>query len=255
MNKQKFEDIKIGESEFNISSRGGMVTGWKYKGADIIPELHQKENSTSLRGGVPICFPFFGPSPEGMKNIPQHGWLRNEELSGKIVEEAENKTVVQFSKESAPTEEYPWKLRYTIIHTLAENGVETILEVERLEDRQKEDAPINPAFHPYFAIEQDGQTKIDGVEPNFSPKDYGIDITDNTDITISTQGGLVKMQTKGFGKVWIWSDDAENYACIEPVIQEPTKFNTPEGKFLTPREKNQIMMRLTITEQERKWQL
>jgi len=261
----KMERINIGESEFEVSAKGGMITGWKHKDKDIIPELHQKENSTSLRGGVPICFPFFGPSPIGMESIPQHGWLRNEELSGKMVEnynpgdikidsdkkgalieQIKNKTVIQFSKENEPTAEYPWKLKYTITHILTEDGMETVLEIERLNDGQEEDAPINPAFHPYFAIKQDGQTKIDGEEPNFSPNDYGIDITDDSDIVISTQGGLIKMQTEGFGKVWIWSDNPDKYACIEPVIQEPEKFNTPEGKFLKQREKIQVSMKLGI---------
>ena len=56
------------------------------------------------------------------------------------------------------------------------------------------------------------------------------------------------METRGFGKVWIWTDDPKQYGCIEPVVQAPDKFNTSEGKFLKKGEKISLKMKLSIRE-------
>jgi D-hexose-6-phosphate mutarotase len=251
-----FKNIEVGKSKFNISSKGAMITGWKYKGKDIIPELHQKESSTSLRGGVPICFPFFNASPPGMENIPQHGWLRNEELPGQIISQTADEIIIQFSKSNQPIENYPWRLKYIITHKLTAQSEESILEIERLNDGEKKDAPINPAFHPYFTINPAGQAKIGEHTPKFTEDFYytGISLVRDTEVSedgtiiISTRVGEIEMKTKGFKIVCLWTDNSEKYVCIEPTIQEHLKFNTPEGKFLKIGEKIKVSMKLKLGE-------
>ncbi len=251
-----FKNIEIGKSKFNISSKGAMMTGWKYKGEDIIPELHQKENSTSLRGGAPICFPFFNASPPGMENIPQHGWLRNEELSGEIISQSEDEVVIRFSKVNAPIENYPWQLKYTITHRLTGQSAESILKIERLNDDEEKDAPINPAFHAYFTINPNGKTKIGEHTPKFTSDFYytNIPLVKDTELSkkgeliVDTRVGKIKMETEGLKVACLWTDDLERYACIEPTIQEHLKFNTPEGKFLKQEEKIKLSMKVSIAE-------
>jgi D-hexose-6-phosphate mutarotase len=246
--------FKLGESEFNISSKGAMIIGWKYKNQDIIPELHSKPNSTSLRGGVPICFPFFNASPPGMENIPQHGWLRNEELKGKIIQQTDDEVIVKFSKENQPLGNYPWQLKYAITHKLTRKTMETILEVERLSDNEEKDAPINPAFHPYFTIQQTEKTKIGNHRPQFSEDFYyqeiplkdGTTKSEDEAIIIDTRGGEVEMKTEGFKVVCLWTDNLQEYACIEPVVDEHLKFNTPAGTFLKQGEKLKLKINLKI---------
>jgi D-hexose-6-phosphate mutarotase len=231
-----------------------MIIGWKYKNQDIIPELHSKPNSTSLRGGIPICFPFFNASPPGMENIPQHGWLRNEELEGKIIQQTDDEVTVKFSKGNQPLENYPWQLKYTITHRLTPKTMETILEVERLPDNEEKDAPINPAFHPYFTIQQNEKTKIGNHRPQFSNDFYyqEIPLKENSlqskdgAIIIDTEGGLVEMKTESFKVVCLWTDNLQEYACIEPVVDEHLKFNTPDGTFLKQGEKLKVKMKLNL---------
>jgi D-hexose-6-phosphate mutarotase len=250
----QIQNFKLGKSEFNISPKGAMITGWKYKTQEIIPELHPKQNSTSLRGGVPICFPFFNASPPGMENIPQHGWLRNEELKGKIIQQTDDEVTVRFSKENQPLENYPWRLQYIITHKLTPKTAETILEIERLSDGQKKNAPINPAFHPYFTIRQTEKTKIGNHRPQFSNDFYyqEIPLKENSlqskdgAIIIDTEGGLVEMKTEGFKVVCLWTDNFQEYACIEPVVDEHLKFNTLSGTFLKSGEKLKLIIDLKI---------
>ncbi len=59
--------IKQGNSRIKVSSKGGMILSWQVNGQEIIPKFHQKKNSNSYRGGMPICFPFFKESPKGME--------------------------------------------------------------------------------------------------------------------------------------------------------------------------------------------
>ena len=242
------ETIKQGNSKVEISKTGGTILSWTVDGQEIIPKLfkkiNQKTGKTSYRGGMPICFPFFGPSPEGMENIPQHGWLRNSK--GSILKINDNQ--VSVAHENDPTEEYPWKLEVGFNCQITDNSLEITLAITRLSDGQQSPAPINPAFHPYFTINKNSQSKVDHQEINFSSKDYGLDITDDSNIIIDTKAGPVKMTTKGFSKLWVWSDNPEKYGCLEPVLDDPKKFNTEAGTFLD--ENNTLILEMKLTLQK-----
>ena len=240
------EIIEQGNSRVEISKIGGTILSWTVGGQEIIPKLFKKVNQetgkASYRGGMPICFPFFGPSPEGMKSIPQHGWLRNSEME--IIEPGKNE--ITFSQKNQPTNEYPWQLKTTLQYKITDDSLEVILQITRLSDDQQSSAPIDPALHPYFAINKNHQIKVNQQEIDFSPKDYGLDITDGSDITIDTKAGTVKMTTAGFSKLWVWSDKPEEYGCLEPVLDDPKKFNTKAGTFLDSEGALTVRMRLDL---------
>ncbi len=240
------EIIEQGNSRVEISRVGGTILSWTVDGQEIIPKLFKKVNQetgkASYRGGMPICFPFFGPSPEGMKSIPQHGWLRNSEME--IIESGENE--ITFSQENKPTDEYPWQLKTTLQYKITDDSLEVILQITRLSDGQQSPAPIDPALHPYFAIDKNSQTKVDQQEINFSSEARGLDITDDSDITIDTKAGTVKMTTEEFSKLWVWSDNPEEYGCLEPVLADLKNFNTTSGIFLKIDEKINLKMKLAL---------
>jgi len=217
------------DKEAFVSSIGGTITGFVCDGIDII--YPQKMIGTKLRGGIPICFPFFGsPKARFAKEIPQHGWLRNEEL--KLI--GKSPFTLIFQGKSQNRKVYPWHLVYQVVTSLTADALQLKLKVQRLEDGIIEDAPVNPAFHPYFnnlgrravrigskEISDFGEAKIIPIENKVLFVDLGkktIEILLGNDFGENTH-------------VALWSDSNE-YFCIEPILNYPDDFDTSRGRHL-----------------------
>ncbi|MFX0138009.1 MAG: hypothetical protein ACFFDN_30485, partial [Candidatus Hodarchaeota archaeon] len=127
--------------------RGGIVSKFIWKDSHII--YPYRIIGEKRRGGIPICFPFFGASKEEFaEEIPQHGWLRNESLECVDFNETHSLSLKGFNM---GRESYPWSLKYKVDLSISKaRALEIKLQVKRLTDGISNEAPINPAFHPYF---------------------------------------------------------------------------------------------------------
>ncbi|MHB1489613.1 MAG: D-hexose-6-phosphate mutarotase [Cellulomonas sp.] len=82
--------------------QGAHVTSWTPAGADEVIWMSDRSDfvpGAPLRGGVPICFPWFGPDPAGAG--PMHGTVRTSDwvLAGAV--ELADRVVLTFTLESA----------------------------------------------------------------------------------------------------------------------------------------------------------
>lgn len=71
-------DITAAEGEAQVSLQGAHVTAWRPRGAADVLWMSEKswfEPGKPLRGGVPVCWPWFGPK-EGDAVAPAHGFAR-----------------------------------------------------------------------------------------------------------------------------------------------------------------------------------
>jgi galactose mutarotase-like enzyme len=224
-----------------VSSLGGIVTEFVWRGSPIIyPERTIGEKS---RGGIPICFPFFGSPSEKFSDIPKHGWLRKQNLS--LMWAYDNS--VKFAGINEPTQAYPWILRYAIeVRLDLEKGLKLIFSVKRIYDMQPNIAPINPAFHPYFNNLGKHVAVIGEIRATEFQKD-AVKIASSTSIFINSGKWIINMELGvGFNAdscVTLWSDDAEKYFCVEPVLTYPSRFaNSDGGKFLYEDEESEISL-------------
>lgn len=206
------------------------------------------------RGGIPICFPFFGKSTDEFSGIPQHGWLRNQELE--LVEQSD--IHVQLTGENEPTKEFPWKLKYFITITVdsEENSLLMELVVTRLADGEYFSAPINPGFHPYFCSDQ-----LNAIAYGMANVGNGNIITDFPEQSVKIPVGnpiLIKSGTRIIEMVLegdfsasscltLWSDNIEEYFCVEPVLTHPRVFSKLEGgEFLDEGERLEMVCFLKV---------
>lgn len=252
-------EIKNENSRAIISPIGGTVVEFVCRGASIIyPQKTLKTGEkTKKRGGIPICFPFFGPPQPGFRRLKQHGWLRNEELA--VVSTSSNSIV--FEGDNGYRKTYPWHIRYQITVSIVEDGLlKTKLRVTRAKDGVDSKAPINPAFHPYFANSSGQGARIVDINrsnPLFSAKikvrpngeAWILPATD--DILINLGLKKVRMSLRGdLGKescLVLWSDD-NKYFCVEPVLADPDNFNKLNGRFLRESESLTIVCLLKVLE-------
>ncbi|MBI1424197.1 MAG: D-hexose-6-phosphate mutarotase [Gammaproteobacteria bacterium] len=128
---------------------------WLSKAAKFMP-------GKSVRGGVPVCWPWFGPHASDTR-FPAHGYARTVEWD--VIETAalaDGRTLLVFRlRESAPTREQwphdtPLECRITVGDTL---------EIE-LSTKNNTDSTvtITEALHTYFEIGDIGKVSIAGLE-------------------------------------------------------------------------------------------
>lgn len=157
------------------------------------------QTGKAIKGGIPICWPWFGPDPEGLSR-PAHGFVRNRmwEISRSLTTDSGD-TQVMLSLSDTPETQSIWP------HAFSLNLVVTVgdrLTVELL-THNTGDAPfqITQALHTYFKIGDIHQVQVLGLD--------GVEFLDKT------QGGTQKTQA---GAVQI----------SEEVDRVYTNLSTPE---------------------------
>ncbi|MDE2366094.1 MAG: D-hexose-6-phosphate mutarotase [Betaproteobacteria bacterium] len=136
----------------------------------------------AIKGGAPVCWPWFGPDPEG-KGRPAHGFVRNrfwEVIRTEATAAGEGKVTLGL-RESAETRtiwphSFDLSLEITVGHSL---------NLELITRSTNEDIfPLTQALHTYFKVGHISQTVIQGLE--------GIEYVDKTDNgQLKTQMGAV----------------------------------------------------------------
>jgi len=227
-------EYKEQQAEAIVSPIGGQVISYVKDGKEII--YLQRIVGTKRRGGIPVCFPFFGPpKTKFAREIAQHGWLRNEELSTKF--EGNKDLCFQGDNRLRKRASYPWSLEYSVDTHLRDLGsLALLLRVTRAKDGIEEDAPINPAFHPYFSNLGRRAVKIGEDEREISVgQDETIPLKGKKELLLDLGQKKVRMVLEGdFGKescITLWTDN-EQYFCVEPSLTHPDDFDTPKGNYL-----------------------
>ena len=238
-----YRGYKIGNNVFTLIRIGGRLLSWTVNGRDVIYPFRETEDGKE-RGGIFYCLPFFGPSPKGMENIPQHGWMRHEKMKLESATVDDGTTILTFYGSNKKSKQYPWLLEYFIRYTLKKTGVRIYLDIQRVDERT-DYAPVNVAGHPYMAISEEGVFPFgDGERAiTFSDEAYFI----NTQpFVVNTPGAKIQMSSQGCQKICLWSHDPSQSACIEPVLALPEEFGTDRGFYLAPGEAVSMSMELTI---------
>ncbi|WP_410497831.1 D-hexose-6-phosphate mutarotase [Chitinibacter sp. S2-10] len=114
----------------------------------------------AIRGGIPLCLPWFGAHPAG---LPSHGFAR---ISNWLLESASNQadgsTLLTLSLSHTPEtlKLWPHEFRFEMQIEVG-NTLKLTLNVDNLSDTP---APFTYAFHTYFAVEDYTLTPIQGLE-------------------------------------------------------------------------------------------
>ena len=81
----------------SVALNGAHLLSWKPEGeteALWLSDSTSFKKGDAIRGGVPICWPWFGPSTE--KGLPSHGFARNQQWTLKAHNEDDNGAVLTF---------------------------------------------------------------------------------------------------------------------------------------------------------------
>jgi len=119
------------------------------------------EEGKAIRGGIPVCWPWFGPDPKGLQR-PNHGFVRNQlwTLSETATTDTETKISLQFSERQ--NNEKTWKQPFRLN---LEINISKILTLQLI-TRNTGDKPfsVTQAFHSYLQVGDIRKAQVSGLE-------------------------------------------------------------------------------------------
>ncbi len=158
--------IDNGQAKALISVYSGQVLSFQpaTETADLIflSDKAYYAEGKAIKGGVPICWPWFGPDPEGLGR-PAHGFVRNR-LWNVVNTETTPDGATQVTLGLKDTEEtraiWPQAFELAIVITIG-----TTLTVELITRNLGDKAfPLTQAFHTYFLVGDINRVQVLGLE-------------------------------------------------------------------------------------------
>ena len=202
-----------------------------------LTEHAEFKKGQSIRGGIPVCWPWFGDArrnPESVQKhlppgaLPAHGWVRDKPWSLDYISTDDDKVTLRFQ---FPTTTWPDPFP---------DGVELSLEMEigsqlrlNLTTFNGSDETLNfsQALHSYFAISEVGNTQIEHLEgvtfidtlDDWKEKieDSPIRIRNETDRIYVNIPEVILIRDNGWGRsIHIESDTAKSAVVWNPWIEK-----------------------------------
>jgi glucose-6-phosphate 1-epimerase len=167
MSSQLDVELKhLNGSRASISHQGAQLLSWQT--ADGVDRLYvsprvKRDGLSSIRAGVPICFPQFNMRVIGGKALPKHGFARIapwQRLSQSQTD-AEAQLVMGLDHFSAQQSAWPYAFAAKSTITLQKRSMSVLWKVQNTGAEAFEFAL---AIHSYFALESIEQTTLHGLE-------------------------------------------------------------------------------------------
>lgn len=186
------------------------------------------KEGTPIRGGIPVCWPWFGPDPQG-QGRSDHGLARTRMwsvVSSDLLSDQE--CSVTFELTDTPETYALWPHRFRLILTLTVGRALTM----ELTTHNLGDTPITltQALHTYFAVGDISRTSITGLEGfTYSDKtDSGAEKKEDSPIRIDAEtdriypfdGGDILIQDESLKrKIHIGSGGSKTAVVWNPWIR------------------------------------
>ena len=190
---------------------GGHVTSWTPTGAR--DTLYCSPNAVwhdglAIRGGVPICFPWFGNNA-AIPAAPAHGFVRTKAWSLQSVEHYGNDVVVSMFSDSTDDTRKWWRFDFHLV-CRATFGEQLKLE---LIVTNTDSAPFSfeEALHAYFALGDVQAAAVRGLDGTryIDKVDHFTEKTQSGDIRISSETDRIYLNTQ------------HDLDLIDPVLSRP----------------------------------
>lgn len=153
---------------------GAQVTSWKPAGSDEVIFVSAKshwERGKPIRGGIPVCFPWFRAKPDD-PNAPMHGFVRTKEWKVESTRrEADESFSLLLSTESDEESRRWWPYEFRLEYRMR-MGQRLELEL-KMENRGSLALHFQEALHTYFKVGDVEKCRVIGLN--------GVSYLDNRD--------------------------------------------------------------------------
>lgn len=148
-----------------IYLQGAHVTNYQPMGKQPVLFMSNEswfEPGKPIRGGVPICFPWFGPNQENPQ-LPAHGFARLREWGIDSITQAPNGEVrLVLTLHSDDRTRALWPFDFTATHVIT---IGSTLEMTLgIENRSGKNMRFEEALHTYLNVSDIKQVRIEGLQ-------------------------------------------------------------------------------------------
>jgi glucose-6-phosphate 1-epimerase len=177
---------------------GAHVTSWKPAGGEEVLFLSSQsrwEHGHAIRGGVPICFPWFGGKADDPK-APAHGFVRTIAWQLESIAQVGNAVTVSMFTESNEGTKRWWPAEFRLVHRVT-FGSELSLELV-VTNTGRTSLRFEEALHAYHRIGNIEKTRVRGLDTihYFDKTDSNRKKTQHGEIVIVSETDRVYLNTR-----------------------------------------------------------
>lgn len=184
-------EAKEGSGHYGVFDLGAHIWSWQPDGAAPVLWMSEKSwfsDGQPIRGGVPVCFPWFGPGRDGNLQ-PGHGFVRLHTWHMSDVKDTldrDGRLIVEYTIDEAMTGDQPnWPHPYTAYLRAKFTPEYLGIELE-VHNSGEDEITFDGALHTYLAVGDVREITILGLDgANYFDKVAGSDATQSGDVTIS----------------------------------------------------------------------
>ena len=249
--------------------RGGILIQLTLHGEEILylQEDTFSDASKNIRGGNPVLFPICGPLQNNEYKLngqtykmKQHGFARNKPWT--VVECSGTKATLQLKDDEETRTQYPFQFCLQFTYELKDGK---LCIHQTYENLSSSTMPFYAGFHPYF-IGNHSQSEYtipsaqyldytDNKTKEYTCKLNELQIYDSklfsnlTDSIASFKDDRYKLEVQysdPFKWAVVWSEQANQYICLEPWMAGPQGFDNPDIIQLPAGEKLQATCSFSI---------
>ncbi len=143
---------------------GAHVTSWKPAGGEEVLFLSSQsrwEDGHAIRGGVPVCFPWFGGKAND-PNAPAHGFVRTKAWQLESIAQVRDAVAVSMFTESNASTKRWWPADFRLVHR-ARFGSELSLELV-LTNTGTTPLRFEEALHAYHRVGDIEKVRVQGLD-------------------------------------------------------------------------------------------
>ena len=237
----EFRDPQSGDLLRVVPERGGLISGWRCGGRELLyldgPRF--ADPSLSVRGGIPVLFPICGglpgnqlPLPQGRFTLMQHGFARD--LPWQLSPLDSSDGIALDLRDSPATQAaFPYAFCLRLEVRLAPGTLAITATVRNLGEGVM---PFSLGLHPYFQVSALEQVAWQGLPPTCF--DHHAMAEDRTEVQLgriatgmdllTRPDGPVRLLDRGADSVlelhishpWdlvvLWSEPPRPMVCLEP---------------------------------------
>lgn len=161
----KVDVLQVTHPKFTaqISRFGGHLLSYATKQQDNYLWLSNTavlDGSKAIRGGVPICWPWFGPAQGEFSGEPQHGYIRNVNWQLQTIEGDDTELTLELAPELSDELKEKLGLSARIRFHFKDDLTITLSTTNECEQPR----PLSQAIHSYFYVRDINNTKLMGLE-------------------------------------------------------------------------------------------
>lgn len=154
--------LRIAGSETTIALQGAQVLGWRHKGTEMLwlSPMARLGTAKAVRGGVPVCWPWFGPHPADPAK-PAHGFVRTRDWAVTASSSDRLAASITLATATGPGDAalFPHTAAVSLTVTL---GDSLALSLET-RNTGATDIPLTQALHTYFRVPDIAATVVESL--------------------------------------------------------------------------------------------